>query len=276
MTARTVISPELREWILATSRAGHAPRTVVELMRSHGYDPRQSRSVVAEVLKLPLAPLLADADAPLVRRTRHPEAPLAMAADREVRVSLSVTKPALRVLDGLLTGEECDELVALARPRLARALTVDATGNLQVDHRRTSAGMFFKLGELPLVAQLEQRIAGLLDIPVSHGEGLQILHYLPGQEYTPHYDWFDPEQPGFAAVTERGGQRIASVVMYLNTPEAGGGTAFPAAGLTVTALRGSAVYFAYESGDTSSLHAGLPVLGGEKWIATKWLRERPY
>ncbi|MDE2315034.1 MAG: 2OG-Fe(II) oxygenase, partial [Xanthomonadaceae bacterium] len=185
-------------------------------------------------------------------------------------------KPALRVLDGLLTGEECDELVALARPRLARALTVDAAGNLQVDHRRTSAGMFFKLGELPLVAQLEQRIAGLLDIPVSHGEGLQILHYLPGQEYTPHYDWFDPEQPGFAAVTERGGQRIASVVMYLNTPEAGGGTAFPAAGLTVTALRGSAVYFAYESGDTSSLHAGLPVLGGDKWIATKWLRERPY
>ena len=276
MTARTAISPELREWILATSRAGHAPRTVVELMRSHGYDPRQSRSMVAEVLKLPLATLLADADAPLVRRTRHPEAPLAMAADREVRVSLSVTKPALRVLDGLLTGEECDELVALARPRLARALTVDATGNLQVDHRRTSAGMFFKLGELPLVAQLEQRIAGLLEIPVSHGEGLQILHYLPGQEYTPHYDWFDPEQPGFAAVTERGGQRIASVVMYLNTPEAGGGTAFPAAGLTVTALRGSAVYFAYESGDTSSLHAGLPVLGGEKWIATKWLRERPY
>lgn len=276
MTARTAISPELREWILATSRAGHAPRTVVELMRSHGYDPRQSRSMVAEVLKLPLATLLADADAPLVRRTRHPEAPLTMAADREVRVSLSVTKPALRVLDGLLTGEECDELVALARPRLARALTVDATGNLQVDHRRTSAGMFFKLGELPLVAQLEQRIAGLLDIPVSHGEGLQILHYLPGQEYTPHYDWFDPEQPGFAAVTERGGQRIASVVMYLNTPEAGGGTAFPAVGLTVTALRGSAVYFAYESGDTSSLHAGLPVLGGEKWIATKWLRERPY
>ncbi|MDE2279519.1 MAG: 2OG-Fe(II) oxygenase [Xanthomonadaceae bacterium] len=276
MTARTAISPELREWILATSRAGHAPRTVVELMRSHGYDPRQSRSVVAEVLKLPLATLLADADAPLLRRTRHPEAPLAMAGDREVRVSLSVSKPALRVLDGLLTGEECDELVALARPRLARALTVDAAGNLQVDHRRTSAGMFFKLGELPLVAQLEQRIAGLLDIPVSHGEGLQILHYLPGQEYTPHYDWFDPEQPGFAAVTERGGQRIASVVMYLNTPEAGGGTAFPAAGLTVTALRGSAVYFAYESGDTSSLHAGLPVLGGEKWIATKWLRERPY
>jgi prolyl 4-hydroxylase len=135
--------------------------------------------------------------------------------------------------------------------------------------------MFFKLGETPLVRNIEARLAKLLDLPVEHGEGLQVLHYLPGQEYEPHYDWFDPTQPGYAAVTARGGQRIASVVMYLNTPEEGGGTAFPNVGLTVTAQTGSAVYFAYEGGDTSSLHAGLPVIRGEKWIATKWLRERP-
>ncbi|MEW9625558.1 2OG-Fe(II) oxygenase [Rhodanobacter geophilus] len=276
MNTRPAISPELREWILATSHAGHSPQTVAELMRAHGYDPQRSRSIVAEVLELPPAAVLADADAPLVRRTRHPAAPLAEAGDRKVKVALSMDKPALRVLDDLLSGEECEELIALATPHLARALTVNATGGQQVDHRRTSVGMFFKLGELPLVARLEQRIAELLDIPVSHGEGLQILHYLPGQEYQPHYDWFDPEQPGYATITARGGQRIASVVMYLNTPEAGGGTAFPEVGLTVTALRGSAVYFAYEAGDASSLHAGLPVQRGEKWIATKWLRERPY
>ena len=276
MNTRTAISPELREWILATARTGHGPQDVLDLMREHGYDPRQSRSIVAEVLKLPLAALHADTNTPTGRRAKHPEGPLARVGDRDVRVTLSMDRPALRVLDGLLTGKECDELIALATPRLARALTVDATGNLQVDQRRTSVGMFFKLGELPLVAQLEQRIAELVDIPVSHGEGLQILHYLPGQEYKPHFDWFDPEQPGYATVTARGGQRIASVVMYLNTPEAGGGTAFPEAGLTVTALRGSAVYFAYDTGDQSSLHAGLPVIRGEKWIATKWLRERPY
>jgi prolyl 4-hydroxylase len=116
----------------------------------------------------------------------------------------------------------------------------------------------------------------MLSIPVDHGEGLQVLHYLPGQQYEPHYDWFDPEQPGFPAITAKGGQRIASLVMYLNTPDGGGGTAFPEIGLTVTALRGSAVYFAYDTGDTSSLHAGLPVTKGEKWIATKWLREWPF
>ena len=276
MSQHPAISPELREWILATSRAGHGPQDVLELMRAHGYEPRQSRAIVAEVLQLPLATLHADAAAPAGRRTKHPEGPLVRVDDREVKVALSMNRPALRVLDGLLTDEECEELIGLARPRLARALTVNATGGQQVDHRRTSVGMFFKLGELPAVARLEQRIAELLDIPVSHGEALQILHYLPGQEYQPHYDWFDPGQPGYATITARGGQRIASVVMYLNTPEAGGGTAFPEVGLTVTALRGSAVYFAYEGGDASSLHAGLPVQRGEKWIATKWLRERPY
>jgi len=276
MNTRTAINPELREWILATTRAGHGPQDVLELMRAHGYEPRQSRAIVAEVLQLPLAALQADAAPPAGRRTRHPDGPLAKVGEREVKVALSMNRPALRVLDGLLSGEECDELIALAQPRLARALTVDAAGKQQIDHRRTSVGMFFKLGELPPVARLEQRIAELLDIPVSHGEGLQILHYLPGQEYQPHYDWFDPDQPGYATITARGGQRIASVVMYLNTPEAGGGTAFPEVGLTVTALRGSAVYFAYEGGDASSLHAGLPVQRGEKWIATKWLRERPY
>jgi prolyl 4-hydroxylase len=278
MHPRITISPELREWILTTTRAGHGVPDVLRLMKENGYDPRQSRSIVAEVLKLPLAALLASADkAPLQGlRTKHPEAPDVTIDDHTIHISLSVETPALRVLEGILTEQECIELIALAQPRLQRALTVDSDGMNQVDHRRTSEGMFFTLNELPLIGRIEQRLAALLGVPMNHGEGLQILHYLPGQEYEPHYDWFDPELPGFGPVTAVGGQRIASVVMYLNTPEQGGGTAFPEIGLTVTARRGSAVYFAYEGGDRSSLHAGLPVLRGEKWIATKWLRERPY
>ncbi|MBQ4854858.1 2OG-Fe(II) oxygenase [Rhodanobacter sp. B2A1Ga4] len=278
MSSRITISPELREWILATTRAGHGVPDVLRLMKENGYDPRQSRSIVAEVLKLPLATLQASTDkaAPRGLRTKHPEAPEVSIGGHTIQVSLSAETPTLRVLDGMLTEQECAELIELARPRLQRALTVDAEGRQQVDHRRTSEGMFFTLNELPLVTRIEQRLAALLGVPVNHGEGLQILHYLPGQEYEPHFDWFDPEQPGYGAITAVGGQRIASVVMYLNTPAQGGGTAFPEIGLTVTARRGSAVYFAYEGGDRTSLHAGLPVLQGEKWIATKWLRERPY
>jgi prolyl 4-hydroxylase len=278
MNTHTAISPALREWILATTRAGHSVTDVLQLMRDSGYDPRQSRSMVAEVLKLPLSALQAGTGvvSPPGLRTSHPEAPAVCIGGHAIQVTLSVEKPALRVLDGMLSDAECDELIELARPRLQRALTVDSDGGQQVDQRRTSEGMFFGLNELPLIGRIEQRLAGLLGVPVEHGEGLQILHYLPGQEYEPHFDWFDPEQPGFAAVTAAGGQRVASVVMYLNTPPLGGGTAFPEVGLTITARRGSAVYFAYEGGDRSSLHAGLPVQRGEKWIATKWLRERPY
>lgn len=277
MHSRITISPELREWILATTRAGHGVPDVLRLMKENGYDPRQSRSIVAEVLKLPLAALHASTEkAPQGLRTKHPEAPEVSIDGHTIRVSLSVEAPALRVLDGILTEQECAGLIELAQPRLQRALTVDSEGRNQVDHRRTSEGMFFTLNERPLIGRIEQRLASLLGVPVNHGEGLQILHYLPGQEYEPHYDWFDPEQPGYDTVTAIGGQRIASVVMYLNTPEQGGGTAFPEIGLTVTARCGSAVYFAYEGGDHTSLHAGLPVTRGEKWIATKWLRERPY
>jgi prolyl 4-hydroxylase len=278
MHPRTTISPELREWILATTRAGHGVPEVLRLLKENGYDPRQSRGIVAEVLKLPLATLLASTakGSPQGLRTKHPEAPEVCIDGHAVGVSLGVDVPALRVLENILSAEECDELIELARPRLQRALTVDSEGRHQVDQRRTSEGMFFTLNEVPLVGRIEQRLATLLGVPASHGEGLQILHYLPGQEYEPHFDWFDPEQPGYGAITAVGGQRIASVVMYLNTPAQGGGTAFPEIGLTVTARRGAAVYFAYEGGDQSSLHAGLPVLQGEKWIATKWLRERPY
>jgi prolyl 4-hydroxylase len=278
MQSRITISPALREWILATTRAGHGVPDVLRLMKENGYDPRQSRSIVAEVLKLPLAALHASTGSPAPQglRTRPPEAPEVSIDGHAIQIPISVEAPMLRVLDGMLTEQECAELIELARPRLQRALTVDSDGRHRVDQRRTSEGMFFTLNELPLVGRIEQRLAAMLGVPVNHGEGLQILHYLPGQEYEPHYDWFDPEQPGYGAITAAGGQRIASVVMYLNTPEQGGGTAFPEIGLTVTARRGAAVYFAYESGDLNSLHAGLPVLRGEKWIATKWLRERPY
>lgn len=278
MNSRPSIRPELREWILSTTRAGHSAQDVLQLMKASGYDPRQSRSIVADVLKISLAALNSTTSASEreTRRSRHPEAPGVSIDGHHVGVSLSVDAPALRVLDGILSDSECAELIELARPRLKRAMTVDTDGKNQVDNRRTSEGMFFTLNELPLVGTIEQRLAALLEMPVNYGEGLQILHYLPGQEYEPHFDWFDPQQPGFSTITAVGGQRVASIVMYLNTPEGGGGTAFPEIGLTVTARRGSAVYFAYEGGDQSSLHAGLPVTKGEKWIATKWLRERPY
>ena len=73
---------------------------------------------------------------------------------------------------------------------------------------------------------------------------------------------------------KRGGQRVASIVMYLNTPLRGGATTFPDARFEVAAIKGNAVFFSYDRPHpmTATLHGGAPVVEGEKWVATKWLR----
>ncbi len=81
---------------------------------------------------------------------------------------------------------------------------------------------------------------------MNHGEGLQILRYRPGAEYKPHNDYFDPAHSGTARILERGGQRVATLVMYLNTPDGGGATTFPDVGLEVAPVRGNAVFFSYD------------------------------
>ena len=111
--------------------------------------------------------------------------------------------------------------------------------------------------------------------PVENGEGLQILQYVPGTEYKPHYDYFDPAEPGTPSILKRGGQRVGTMVMYLSEPAKGGGTTFPNVFFEVAPRRGNAVFFSYERPhpSTKTLHVGAPVIEGEKWIATKWLRE---
>lgn len=201
------------------------------------------------------------------------------AGDRRVHVLTTLAQPPLVVFGDLLSAQECQELIALARPRMERSLTVvTRTGGQEVNDSRTSQGMFFQRGENALVARIESRLAQLLHWPVDHGEGLQILRYPVGAEYRPHYDYFDPKESGTPSIVARGGQRVGTVVMYLSEPEQGGATTFPQVGLEVAPKQGHAVFFSYDTPAPSSrtLHGGAPVLAGEKWIATKWLRERPY
>jgi prolyl 4-hydroxylase len=199
------------------------------------------------------------------------------AAGHPVQVLMSMRCPRIVGFGGLLSPGECVELVALATPRLARSETVDhASGGSEVNLARTSDGMFFERAETPLIARLEERFAALLNWPVSHGEGLQVLRYRPGAEYRPHHDYFDPLHPGTPAILRRGGQRVATLLVYLSAPEAGGATVFPDVSLEITPVAGNAVFFSYDRPHaiTRTLHGGAPVLAGEKWVATLWMRER--
>lgn len=202
-------------------------------------------------------------------------------ADREVHVSMRMAKPVLAVLDNLLSTQECDELIRQARIKLQRSTIVDPlTGHEAVISARSSYGTYFHTEENAFIATLETRIASVMHWPAAHGEGLQILHYEVGAEYQPHFDYFPPGDPGSALHLAKGGQRVSTLVIYLNDVLGGGETIFPEVGLSVTPRKGSAVYFEYcnSQGQTDplSLHGGAPVRAGEKWVATKWMRQRPY
>ncbi|MBC7608234.1 MAG: 2OG-Fe(II) oxygenase [Polaromonas sp.] len=201
------------------------------------------------------------------------------AGDKWVEVIEQRHDPELMVFANLLSPAECEALIDAARPRLSRSLTVDIkTGGEELHPDRTSQGMFFARSENAVVQRIEARIAKLLRWPVQNGEGLQVLRYPPGAQYRPHYDYFNPAEPGTPAILLRGGQRVATLIIYLFEPEEGGATVFPDIGVQVAPRRGNAVFFSYAQAHPASrtLHGGEPVVTGEKWIATKWLREREF
>lgn len=288
------VTPELRQWIVEQAAAGQPPEALLRAMVQAGW--AQDLAAFALNEHLPggqIAQPMASAASVLPTHahaepgfgSHMPALDLSAgsreldAGDRRVQVLASLQSPRVVVLGGFLSDAECDALVDAARPRLVRSRTVQTqTGGEELNADRTSSGMFFNRGEGALIQRIEARIARLLRWPVENGEGLQVLRYGPGAEYKPHYDYFDPAEPGTPSLLQRGGQRLATLLLYLNEPERGGGTTFPDAGLEVAPHRGHAVFFSYDqpSPATRTLHGGAPVIAGEKWVATKWLREREF
>jgi TPR repeat protein len=181
------------------------------------------------------------------------------------------------VLDAAL----CEHLINVAAPRLADSQVIDPeTGERIRNAFRTSRSMTFGPSMYDIViGTVLRRLAKIAGVPASHAEPLTVLQYRPGQEYKPHFDYFVPAPNARKIEEPPGGARIVTVFVYLNDVEAGGATDFPRLGARVQPQRGRAVKFLNYSAagepDKLTLHAGLPVERGEKWLATFWFRERP-
>ncbi|MBN2647846.1 MAG: 2OG-Fe(II) oxygenase [Thiotrichales bacterium] len=186
---------------------------------------------------------------------------------------------AFQVLN-VLSVEECQQLIAESRHQLQPSTVATTDQGTQRSAVRTSYGAQLAKAGSPLVRKIEQRLAQLFHFPSTHGEPLQILKYAIGAEYKPHLDYFDPKLYQNQYSVPRCGNRVATIILYLNEPELGGSTIFPKAQLDFMPIQGSAVYFDYCNAegelDPKSLHGGTPVLAGEKWIATQWVRMQPW
>ncbi|MFC6631986.1 2OG-Fe(II) oxygenase [Microbulbifer taiwanensis] len=272
------LEPDLQEWIRDAVRRGLQAQAIVDTLLSAGYPQRVSDAVDQYFLGRQGESRAAP---PLRCSLSRWQASTLSTSDREVQILLQLRKPRVALFGNLLSERECDELIALSRPRIKPSRVVNRdSGSRDIHPQRTSSGAYFRCGATSLIQRIERRISDLLSVPVSRGEGLQVLNYLPGAEYKPHYDYFDPDSPGFEKVLKKGGQRFATLIIYLNDVQAGGSTTFPEVGLDILPRKGHGLFFSYCDAagnlDELTLHGGSPVVAGEKWIATKWLRLGDY
>jgi prolyl 4-hydroxylase len=291
MSITVALSTGLRNWITDNLQRGNSPTAMIETLVSQKFEPRIARGLVdafvsaraagapspEHTVKLELAAPEYQYETPRIAPGN-----VIRAADAEVRVLQRLERPVIVLLEGVLSDAECSDLIELARPRLRRSTVVDpGTGTNTVADYRNSEGMFFRLGETALIARLEQRISALMNCPVENGEGLQLLRYgAGGDTFAPHFDFLIPSNATSSDSIARSGQRLSTLIVYLNDVPQGGETVFPAVGLSITPRRGNAVYFEYTNShmqvDQKSLHAGAPVARGEKWVVTKWMRARRF
>ncbi|MFL9957255.1 2OG-Fe(II) oxygenase [Paraburkholderia nemoris] len=290
-----VVDASWEAWLSSNVARGCSIDSMIDAMVQAGFATEAARAEVRKAFGMNpadagAAPAAVATEAALVKTApqtyQYDESPVARgnvirAHDRDVRVLMRCERPQVIVFGDVLSPDECDEMIERSRHRLKRSTTVNpATGKEDVIRNRTSEGIWYQRGEDAFIEKMDRRISSLMNWPVENGEGLQILHYGTTGEYRPHFDYFPPDQPGSAVHTAQGGQRVSTLVIYLNDVPDGGETIFPDAGMSVAAVKGGAVYFRYMNGqrqlDPLTLHGGAPVLGGDKWIMTKWMRERAY
>jgi prolyl 4-hydroxylase len=181
----------------------------------------------------------------------------------------------LFIFRGFLDAEACAAMIDRIDTRRRPSEISDDAG---IENFRTSETCDLDSND-PLVGDVERRISALLGLPLDNGEPLQGQRYAPGQEFRPHTDTFNPGGYDFLLHTQRGGQRSWTAMIYLNEPEEGGATRFKTIGKTVQPEAGKLLAWNNLLPDgrpnPATLHQGMKVRRGTKYVLTKWFRERP-
>ncbi|KAL7607024.1 hypothetical protein Lser_V15G20011 [Lactuca serriola] len=199
-------------------------------------------------------------------------------------------KPRALYFPDFATPQQCESIIKMAKVKLAPSTLALRKGETAENTKgiRTSSGMFISSSEdkTGILDLIEKKLEKATMIPRSHGESFNVLRYEIGQRYNSHYDAFNPTEYG-----PQKSQRIASFLLYLSDVEEGGETMFPfengenadtnydfrkCIGLKVKPRKGDGLLFysLYPNGtiDPTSLHGSCAVVKGQKWVATKWLR----
>ncbi|XP_068601637.1 prolyl 4-hydroxylase subunit alpha-3 [Brachionichthys hirsutus] len=195
---------------------------------------------------------------------------------RPVRREVLSLRPYVVLYHDFITDTEAEEIKALAQQGLRRSVVATAEKQATAEYR-ISKSAWLKGSEQSAVGRLEGKICTVTGLNVKHpyGEYLQVVNYGIGGHYEPHFDHAtSPSSPVFQLKT---GNRLATFMIYLSSVEAGGSTAFIHANFSVPVIKNAALFWwnlhRNGQGDVDTLHAGCPVLIGDKWVANKWIHE---
>jgi predicted 2-oxoglutarate/Fe(II)-dependent dioxygenase YbiX len=188
--------------------------------------------------------------------------------------------PAVFVAEAIASRAMCKWIIERGRGRLKPAQVEHvATGQSQADPMRTAEAAHFRLNETDLVMTvIQERIGRAINLPLHAHEPPNLLHYKPGQEYRAHFDFINPGVPAFAENLAVLGQRVATLLVYLNDDFEGGETRFVKLDWSFKGKPGDGLLFFNVGQDRKpdglTLHAGMPPSRGEKWLLSVWVRDR--
>ncbi|MDR6787216.1 prolyl 4-hydroxylase [Sphingomonas sp. BE138] len=185
-------------------------------------------------------------------------------------------KLTLFVKRGFLDADTCTRLIALIDAGRRPSTIADPNGDTAF---RTSETCDLPATD-PVVAALDAALAAATGLDPRHGEPIQGQRYAVGQEFKAHTDYFEPNGADFARYCSVAGNRTWTAMIYLNEPEAGGATRFKAVDKTIQPETGKLVCWNNCRSDgtlnPATIHHGMKVRAGTKYIVTKWYRERPW
>ncbi len=196
-------------------------------------------------------------------------------------VTMFSADPILYLVDNFLSNDECDAFIEASEGKLQPSTVINLDNELQHENR-TSENCWIAHDANDIVHEVSKRFSILVQMPIRNAEQYQLVYYKKGAQYKPHFDSFDYKTEDGKKYWEPGGQRMITVIAYLNDVEEGGETGFPKLGVKIPPKKGDVVVFhntllndfaTHPKIHPRSLHGGMPVIKGEKWIVNLWFRE---
>lgn len=181
----------------------------------------------------------------------------------------------IKIVQNALTKQECEELIKINQDSMIQAKTLGKN----IDGYRTAKNSWINIKN-DLTEKVKKIVFEQTNLPFENQETIHIVNYQIGGEYKKHYDFFNENTDYYEDTMKRGGNRVFTALFYLNDNFSGGETEFPKLNLKINPEVGKLIVWKNMNEDGTlnrdSIHAGLPVIEGEKWIAVVWVRERVF